>query len=54
MAGSRPEAPWLAVLFSSDTCLSCEGTWEKVELLASEAVAVERVSFQADRDRHER
>jgi hypothetical protein len=51
---ARPEAPWLVVLFSSDTCLSCGGTWEKVELLESEAVAVERVSFQADRERHER
>src|SRR5690606_37615098 len=50
----RPDAPWLVVLFSSDTCLSCQGAWEKVELLASDAVAVERVSFQADRDRHER
>ncbi len=51
---ARPGAEWLVVLFSSDTCLSCEGAWEKVELLESDAVAVERVSFQADRDRHER
>ena len=51
---ARPDAPWLAVLFSSETCLSCQGAWEKVELLESDAVAVERVSFQADRERHER
>jgi hypothetical protein len=51
---ARPEAEWLVVLFSSDTCLSCGGAWEKVELLESGAVAVERVSFQADRARHER
>ena len=50
----RPDADWLVVLFSSETCLSCEGAWEKVELLESGAVAVERVSFQADRERHER
>jgi hypothetical protein len=50
----RPGAEWLVVLFSSDTCLSCGGAWEKVELLESSAVAVERVSFQADRERHER
>jgi hypothetical protein len=51
---ARPDADWLVVLFSSETCLSCEGAWEKVELLESGAVAVERVSFQADRERHER
>jgi hypothetical protein len=51
---ARPDADWLVVLFSSDTCLSCGGAWEKVELLESGAVAVERVSFQADRERHER
>jgi hypothetical protein len=51
---ARPEADWLVVLFSSDTCLSCEGAWDKVELLESGAVAVERVSFQTDRERHER
>ena len=51
---ARPAASWLVVLFSSETCLSCEGAWEKVELLESDAVAVERVSFQADRERHER
>lgn len=47
-------ADWLVVLFSSDTCLSCEGTWEKVELLESASVAVEKVSYQADKERHER
>ena len=51
---ARPDADWLVVLFSSETCLSCQGAWEKVELLESDAVAVERVSFQADRERHER
>lgn len=51
---ARPGAEWLVVLFSSDTCLSCEGAWEKVAILESDAVAVERVSFQGDRDRHER
>jgi hypothetical protein len=51
---ARPGAEWLVVLFSSDTCLSCAGTWDKVELLESDAVATERVSFQEHRDRHER
>ena len=51
---ARPDADWLVVLFSSDSCLSCEGTWDKVELLGSDAVAVEKVTFQADRERHAR
>jgi hypothetical protein len=50
----RPDAEWLVVLFSSDTCLACAGTWEKVELLESADVAVQDVSFQADRGLHER
>jgi hypothetical protein len=51
---SRPDAPWLVALFSSDTCLACRGTWEKVDLLASADVAVQDVTFQADRALHER
>lgn len=51
---ARPDADWLVVLFSSSTCDSCRGTWEKVTLLESDAVAVEDVDFQGHRDRHER
>lgn len=51
---ARPDADWLVVLFSSATCLSCRGTWEKVAALESDAVAVEDVEFSADRARHER
>lgn len=51
---ANPGAPWLVTLFSSETCLSCQGTWEKVGLLESAEVAVENVSFPADRVRHER
>lgn len=51
---TRPDADWLVVLFSSATCLSCRGTWEKVAALESDAVAVEDVEFSADRARHER
>ncbi len=50
----RPEAPWLVVEFSSTSCLSCAGTWEKVAPLASADVAVQDVPFQARRDLHER
>ncbi len=51
---ARPEAPWLVVEFSSTSCLSCAGTWEKVAPLASDDVAVEDVSYQSRRDLHDR
>jgi hypothetical protein len=51
---ARPDADWLVVLFSSATCLSCQGTWAKVAALESAAVAVEDVEFSAARARHER
>jgi hypothetical protein len=51
---ARPDADWLVVLFSSATCLSCRGTWEKVAALESDIVAVEDVEFSADRARHQR
>jgi len=50
----RPEAPWLVVEFSSSTCLSCAGTWEKVALLESTDVAVQDVAYQDRRDLHDR
>jgi hypothetical protein len=51
---ARTDAPWLVVAFSSTSCLSCAGTWEKVAALESNEVAVEDVSFQTRRDLHER
>jgi protein-disulfide isomerase len=50
----RPDAPWLVVAFSSRTCLSCQDTWQKVELLRSEEVAVQDVPYQDRRDLHDR
>lgn len=49
----RPDADWLVVLFSSSTCLACAGTWDKVELLGSDAVAVQRVDAVDDVDLHD-
>jgi hypothetical protein len=51
---TRADAPWLVVEFSSRTCLSCAGTWEKVALLESTAVAVQDVAYQERRDLHDR
>ena len=50
----RPDHPWLVAVFASSTCLSCQGTWEKAELLASDAVAVHRVDAVERKDLHER
>lgn len=50
----RPEAPWLVALFSSSTCLACAGTWEKAEVLGSEAVAVQRIDAVDDVALHDR
>lgn len=50
----RPEAPWLVVLFSSATCLACQGTAAKAELLTSDAVAFQEVDHVERKDLHER
>ena len=49
-----PDKPWLVVEFSSRTCLSCAGTWDKVALLESADVAVQDVAYQERRDLHDR
>ena len=43
----RPDAPWLVVLWSSRTCESCQGLFEKLTPLASDDVAVVEVEYQA-------
>lgn len=50
----RPEAPWLVAVFTSATCNSCSGVWERARLLESDAVAVQEVEVVADRDLHDR
>jgi hypothetical protein len=50
----RPDAPWLVVLFSSSTCLACQGTWEKISPLESDDVAIERVDSIEQKDVHDR
>ncbi len=50
----RPDAPWLVALFSSSTCDSCRTMQDKVEVLASDAVAVCVVDFAEQRALHER
>ncbi|MEM9201895.1 MAG: hypothetical protein AAGC53_09550 [Actinomycetota bacterium] len=50
----RPEAEWLVAVFTSATCTTCEGVWERADLLASDAVAAQRIDYQDDRALHER
>ena len=50
----RPETPWLVVLWSSRTCDSCRGLFEKMAPLASDDVAVVEVEYQAQPDLHRR
>ncbi len=50
----RPDADWLVAVFTSATCNTCEGVWERAELLASDAVAAQRIDYQDDKALHER
>jgi hypothetical protein len=50
----RPEAPWLVAVFTSATCGTCQGVWERTQPLASAAVAVQELEYGADRGLHDR
>jgi hypothetical protein len=50
----RPDAPWLVAVFTSSTCSSCRGVWERAAPLASDAVAVQELEHTAHRDLHDR
>ena len=50
----RPDAEWLAVVFTSSTCATCAGVWDKVRVLESDAVAVQEVEVGAHRELHDR
>ena len=39
----RPDAEWLVVVFTSATCSTCAGVWEKAKALDSDAVATQEV-----------
>ena len=50
----RPGAPWLVAVFTSATCGTCQGVWERTRPLASDAVVVQQIEHQADRALHDR
>lgn len=51
---ARPEVPWLVAVFTSSTCNTCQGVWERAQPLESEAVAVQEIEYLADRRLHDR
>ena len=51
---TRPDAPWLVVLFSSETCGGCESMREKARVVEAADVAYQEVSYQTDKALHER
>jgi hypothetical protein len=51
---ARPEAPWLVAVFTSGTCTSCAGVWDKARHLASAEVAVQEIEVTAERELHQR
>ncbi len=50
----RPDTPWLVVVFSSTTCLSCADAVQKAEVLAGAEVVVQDVEVGARPDLHRR
>jgi hypothetical protein len=50
----RAATPWLVAVFTSATCDACADVWAKVEVLASDEVAVAAIEHPADRQLHER
>lgn len=50
----RPDAPWLFVLFSSQTCDSCAPMAARVAALDSDTVATVEVEASADKELHRR
>lgn len=50
----RADAPWLVAVFTSATCSTCAGVWDRARHLESDAVAVQEVEYTADRELHER
>lgn len=51
---AAPESPWLVAVFTSATCDSCTGVWDRAQALRSDAVAVQQVEHDADRVLHDR
>lgn len=51
---TRPDAPWLVVVFTSATCSTCAKVWTSTQLVESEEVAIQNVEVGRDAALHER
>ncbi len=54
---TRPDAPWLVAVFTSSTCESCAGVWDKARHLDADGdgpVAVQELEVTAVPDLHRR
>lgn len=51
---ARPDAPWLVAVFTSATCSTCAGVWDRARHLESDAVAVTEVEVGRDPALHQR
>jgi hypothetical protein len=51
---TRPEAPWLVAVFTSATCNTCQGVWERAQPLESSSVAVQQLEHKTERAVHAR
>lgn len=50
----RPDAPWLVAVFTSATCNTCAGVWDRAQPLDGPSVAVVEVEHGAQRELHDR
>ena len=50
----RPDVPWLVAVFTSATCSSCRGVWDRAQPLASAAVVVQELEAKERKDLHDR
>lgn len=51
---TRPDAPWLVVVFTSATCETCAKVWTSTQLVESDDVAVQNVEVVEHKDLHDR
>jgi hypothetical protein len=50
----RPDSPWLVVAFTAATCSTCQGIWQKVQVLESTEVGVQEVEVASRPELHDR
>jgi len=51
---AQPQAPWLVAVFTSATCDTCAGVWERAQHVASDQVAVVELEVASDKRLHDR